>query len=190
MYQRFRVTSNGMVLKMVNQWINYQFYINAKNERDCHNWPCKSTQEPCKNTVRVWIVSLVHTLVFPTQLRHSLIQMGKFHFYGVSILCSIGKDKRAFINETTARLRCVRVFVKWCSVTVGCDILFAPYKPSSRQSNFGHKSTVAGLFFEKSTVVGWKSWKSTVRSTFETIVGNMVNFLEKSQLLQDLGSAT
>jgi hypothetical protein len=44
-------------------------------------------------------------------------------------------------------------------------------------------------FFEKSTFVG-KSWKSTVRSTFETIVDSMVNFFEKSQLLQDLGSAT
>jgi hypothetical protein len=32
--------------------------------------------------------------------------------------------------------------------------------------------------------------KSTVWSTFATIVDSMVNFLEKSQLLQDLGSAT
>jgi hypothetical protein len=29
-YQRIRVTSNGMVLKMVNPGINDQFYINPK----------------------------------------------------------------------------------------------------------------------------------------------------------------
>jgi hypothetical protein len=65
MYQRIRVTSHGLVLKMVNPGINCQFYINSKNERDCRDWPCKSTQEPCKKTVRVWIVSLGHTLGFP-----------------------------------------------------------------------------------------------------------------------------
>jgi hypothetical protein len=50
---------------MVNPGIKYQFYINPKNDRDCRNWPCKTTQEPCKNIVRVWIVSLMHTLGFP-----------------------------------------------------------------------------------------------------------------------------
>jgi hypothetical protein len=42
-------------------------------------------------------------------------------------------------------------------------------------------STVAGLFFEKSTFVGWKSWKSTARSTFETIIDSMVNFWNHSR---------
>jgi hypothetical protein len=69
-------------------------------------------------------------------------------------------------------------------------------KPCSRQSTFGHKvisyfgQDFAGFFFEKATVVGFSFEKSTVWSTFETIVDSMVNFLEKSQLLQDLGSAT
>jgi|AntRauMFilla1563_2_1112583.scaffolds.fasta_scaffold44901_1 hypothetical protein len=65
MYQRIRVTAHGMVLKMVHPGINDRFFINHKNNRDRRNWPCKSTQEPCKNIVRVWIVSLVHTLGFP-----------------------------------------------------------------------------------------------------------------------------
>ena len=65
MYQHIRATSHGVVLKLVNPAINYYFYINRKNDRDCCNWPCKSTQEPCKNIVRVLIVSLVHTLGFP-----------------------------------------------------------------------------------------------------------------------------
>jgi hypothetical protein len=77
-----RVTTHRMDFKMVNPGIDYQFYIKLKNVRDCLNWPCKSTQEPCKNIVRVWIVSLVHTLGhtlgFPYGLRHSLIQMGRF----------------------------------------------------------------------------------------------------------------
>jgi len=37
-------------------------------------------------------------------------------FGGVSFFCSIGKDDASFINETTARLRCVQVFVKLRSV--------------------------------------------------------------------------
>ena len=79
MYQRIRVTSHGLVCcKMVNPGINYHFYINPKNERDCHNRPCKSTQEPCKNIIRVWIVSLVHTLGFPHATAPTLIQMGRF----------------------------------------------------------------------------------------------------------------
>jgi hypothetical protein len=35
----FRVTSRGMVLKMVDPGINYHFYIKPKNERDCCHWP-------------------------------------------------------------------------------------------------------------------------------------------------------
>jgi hypothetical protein len=49
----------------LNPGIDDQFYINPKNERACRDSPCKSTQEPYRNIVRVWIVSLVHTLGVP-----------------------------------------------------------------------------------------------------------------------------
>jgi hypothetical protein len=54
-------------------------------------------------------------------------------------------------------------------------------KGRCQQSTFGHKSTGAGLFFKKSTVVGWKSWKSKVRSTFETTIDTLVNFWNHSR---------
>jgi hypothetical protein len=126
MYQRSRVTSHGMVLKMVK----YQFYVNPKNDRDCRSWPCKSTHEPCKNIVRVWILSLVHTLCFPTRLRHSLIQMGRFRrfcFGGVSFFCSIGKDDASFYQWDHHLFMVCSGVRKRRLRDVRSDMLFAPY---------------------------------------------------------------
>ena len=55
----------------------------------------------------------------PTRLRHSLIRMGtirRIWFDGVSFFCSMVKMVRAFVTKTTARSRCVRVFLKLRSV--------------------------------------------------------------------------
>jgi hypothetical protein len=114
MYQRIRVTSQGMVLKKVNPGIIYQFYFNPKNNRDCRNWPCKSTQD-C-------IVSLVSTLGFPyaTAPCTHPDRFRRFWSGGVSFFVRLVKMMRAFINETTARLWCARVFVKLGYVSICC----------------------------------------------------------------------
>ena len=70
--------------------------------------------------MRVWIVSLVHTLGFPcaTALDSSgRVGFADFGLVGFRFFVRLVKLMRAFVNETTARLRCVRVFVKLYSVT-------------------------------------------------------------------------
>jgi hypothetical protein len=122
--------SHGLVCKMVNPGINYHFYINPKNDRDCHNRPCKSTQEPCKNIVRVWIVSIVHTLGFPyatAPFTHRMGRIRRFWFDGISFFCSIGKDSASFCQWD---YRLFTVCSGVCNATlrdVRTDILFAPY---------------------------------------------------------------
>ena len=48
----------------------------------------------------------------------------------------------------------VFVCVAVCLYAYIVCVVMTHIKGRSRQSTFGHKSTVAGLFFEKSTVVG------------------------------------
>jgi hypothetical protein len=120
MYQRIRVMSHGLVCKMVNLGTNFHFYINPKNERGCHNRPCKSTHEPCKNIVRV--LNSVPCAYVGVSLRDCAVhssgwgELAGFGSMGFRFFVQLVKMVRAFVNKTTARSRCVRVFVTLCSV--------------------------------------------------------------------------
>jgi hypothetical protein len=116
MYQRIRVTSHGMVLKMVNPGINDQFYINPKHDRDCRNWPCKSTQEHSTS------MNSAPCAYFRVFLRDCAIHSSRwvdfadFGLMGFRFFVLLVNMMRAFINKITARLRCVWVFVKLRSI--------------------------------------------------------------------------
>jgi hypothetical protein len=130
MYQRIRVTSHGVVCKMVNPGIKYHFCWNPKNERDCCIWSCKSTQAPCKNKVWVWIVSPVHTLGSPYATALFTHPDGRFRWFwfgGVSFFCSIGKSDASFYQWDHHSFTVCLGVRKAMLRNVRTDILFAPY---------------------------------------------------------------
>ena len=120
MYQRIRVTSHGLVRKMVNPGINYHFYINPKNEKDCHI----RTLQINPRTLQEHSTSLnsVPCAYFRVSLRdcaiHSSgwVEFAKFGSMEFCFFVQMVKMVRAFVNKTTARSRCVRVFVSLRSV--------------------------------------------------------------------------
>jgi hypothetical protein len=120
MHQCVKVTSHGLVCKVVTVGANYHFNWISQNERDCCNSPCKATQEPCKNIVRVWIVSLVHTLGFPyatAPVSHPDWYVSPiFVWWGFAFSLDC-EDDASFCHWDYLSYTVFRVFVKLGSVT-------------------------------------------------------------------------
>jgi hypothetical protein len=119
MYQRKSVTSFGLVCKMVDPGINCQFYTNPWNER-----LSQSTLQINPRTLQEHSTSMnsVPCAYFRVSLRdcaiHSSgrVEFADFGLMGLRFFVRLVKMMQAFVDETTARLRCVRVLVKLRSV--------------------------------------------------------------------------
>ena len=116
-----------MVLKMVNPGINCHFYIDPINERDCRDWPCKSTQEPCKNILRVPCAYFRVTLRDCAIHTSRWVDFADFGLVGFRFFYSIGKDYASFCQWDYRSFTVCSGVCKAILRDGHTDMLFAPY---------------------------------------------------------------
>jgi hypothetical protein len=130
MYQRNRVTSHGMVCKMLNPGINDQFHSNPENDRYCRNWPCK----PRTLQERSTSMHSVPCAYFRVSLRdcaiHSSgwVDFANLGLVGFRFFVRLIKDDASFYRwDHRSFTVCSGVRSATTLRGVRNDILFAPY---------------------------------------------------------------